>query len=55
MDEQLLEQIESYNAFVMMHIKNIPDFDIWYEMSSGLPFPKDWYTYIKAGEISSHK
>jgi hypothetical protein len=48
MPDNLLEQIEQYNEYVTDRIKLIAAFDIWYEQTSGNPFPKEWYDFIRA-------
>jgi hypothetical protein len=48
MPDHLLEQIELYNEYVIERLKLIYEFDIWYEQTSGNPFPKEWYDYIQA-------
>jgi hypothetical protein len=47
-DDGFLELLEEYNAYVDSRIKLICELDVWYEQTTGKPFPKEWYGKIRA-------
>jgi hypothetical protein len=47
------EAITEYNAYIEIHLKQIFEFDVWYEHSKNIDFPKDWYSMIR--DTKSHK
>lgn len=51
--EQLFSLIKEYNTYVEDRLKTIMDFDIWYEHTTTLDFPREWYSMIR--ESDSHK
>ena len=50
-NSQLLAAMEAYNAYIAEQLKNIEDFDIWYEESYKKDFPKCWYSLIRTGKL----
>ena len=45
--EKISKLLIEYNQYVEGRIKQIMDFDIWFENSKGIEFPKEWYTIIR--------
>lgn len=45
--------ITEYNEYMTLQLSKILDFDIWFEHSTNLEFPKEWYSMIR--ESAAHK
>lgn len=48
---QLLSAFEQYNEYIVEQLKNIEDFDVWYEHSFEAEFPKCWYSLIRTRKL----
>jgi hypothetical protein len=49
-DEQwdnLFASMREYNKYVDLKTKAILDFDVWFEHSNSMDFPKEWYSMIR--------
>lgn len=46
--EKLSEELTNYNHYILNILKQIQDFDVWYESTNKKEFPKEWYSAIKS-------